>query len=42
MIIFRLEEFIKHKNLNIRSFEKLIGTSDGTIRNALKKERKRN
>ncbi len=37
MIIIRIKEFIDHHKISISKFEKTIQTSDGTIRNAIKK-----
>ncbi len=37
MIINRIKDFLDIKNLSVFKFEKTIGTSDGTIRNAIKK-----
>lgn len=37
MIISRIKEFIDYNKISISKFEKTIQTSDGTIRNAIKK-----
>ena len=38
MIVHRIKEFIDYKKMAVSKFEKLIGASDGTVRNAIKKD----
>ncbi|ALU75446.1 hypothetical protein AUW17_09275 [Tenacibaculum dicentrarchi] len=37
MVASRIKIFIKHKGVAVSSLERVIGASDGTLRNALKK-----